>query len=512
MRLSLSAFPVFAGLLALGCSGDGQADADGSTLTVLYQADERLFGPYWDVEAQFLLFLPLFSFDENGETVGRLAEAWEHSPDYRVWTIRLRRGVRWHDGVPVTAQDIEFSLALYAHPEVLWEDVWWGIDSVAVLDDRTVRLFYEWPADARNAWAVFYPKHLLEGLDPKGFYGWEFWTHPVGNGPYRYVRHVPKTMVELEANPDYFRGTPKVERVLFKFGGGTGLTELMSGGIDVLTWMNRAEILKVASDPRFRLYHHMWPGVPWHEAIYWNHRHPLFRDPPVRRALTLAIDRRELIRVLNMPDDLQVADVVYSGRQYRRGELPEPLPYDPGLAGRLLDGLGWREVGDDGIRRRNGKRMSFTALVPSGGVEREAAIYVQAKLRAVGVEMKLQPLDGNLVRRRLRSGNYEAALQRFYSGVPELKQRLVGEGSPLGWIRPRLSAIVDSVVQEPDPATEDRVYRAFWPAMGAEVPLTLLFPLVQTYAVHRRVRGLRSPFHGDPIQFMEELWVEDDGG
>src|SRR5262245_26470871 len=82
-------------------------------------ADETVLGPEMNEPAQFLMFLPLVAWDRRGELEGRLAEHWEHSPDYRTWIIRLRNSVRWHDGVPVTAHDIKFNLDLRSHPDVL---------------------------------------------------------------------------------------------------------------------------------------------------------------------------------------------------------------------------------------------------------------------------------------------------------------------------------------------------------------------------------------------------------
>ena len=75
------------------------------------------------------------------------------------------------------------------------------------------------------------PKHLLEGLDPKRFWQWEFWTHPVGNGPFRFVRYLPDRLIEFEANSAYYKGKPRVERVILKFVGEAGLTELLGASV-----------------------------------------------------------------------------------------------------------------------------------------------------------------------------------------------------------------------------------------------------------------------------------------
>ena len=222
-----------------GCHGPGDAEeASAATFTVLYNADERLFGPYWSVEAWFLMFLPLATWDESGEVVGRLARSWEHSRDYRTWTFHLRPDVRWHDGVPVTAHDVKWSIELAGNPEVLYDDPWHDVDSIRVRNDTTLTIFYGRPKDARNTWMVYWPRHLLEGLDPAQFYQWDFWIQPVGDGPYRYVRHVPKTMVELEANAEFYAGKPAIDRVVIKFGGDNGITELLSGNVDAIAWAN----------------------------------------------------------------------------------------------------------------------------------------------------------------------------------------------------------------------------------------------------------------------------------
>ncbi len=511
-RLSLLAGVSLLVGAALSCGrSDDHAGSPDSTITVLYDADERIFGPYWSMEAWFLMFLPLVTYDANGDIVGRLARSWAHSPDFRSWTFHLRPDVRWHDGEPVTAGDVKFSIELSAHPDILHDDAWHDVDSIAVRDDTTLTIFSGRPKDARDTWNVYWPKHLLEGLDPKEFYRWEFWIHPVGNGPYRYVRHVPETMMELEANPDYYLGKPKIDRLVLKFGRGAGLTELLSGNVDVLTWVNRAEIPKLAADPRFKVYYNMWPGVGWLRAIFWNHRKPPFDRPAIRRALTLAMDRRELLRILNMPEELAITDALFTGRQYTNGDLPEPLPYDPALAERLLEREGWRDVDGDGVIERDGREFVFTALVPSGDELEQVAVYVQAALRRLGVRMEVQPLESSLVRRRVETGDFQGAFFDYWNAV-DGHLRWLGEGSPLGYDNPRVAELLARLKETADPTAQDRVYRNLRPQLQEDLPLTFLFPQLQTYVVPRRLRGLHSPYRGDPMQFMEELWVEEEGG
>ncbi len=497
-----------------------RASAHESKITIWYRYDEYVLGPHWNEFPRFLVFLPLVTPDEDLEPQGRLAQRWEHSQDYREWTFHLRQDVRWHDGVPVTADDIKFSIELFASPDApLYKAFWLDIETITARDDFTLAITFSKPTNALDCWwDVYYPKHLLEDLDPKEYGSWKFWTEPVGNGPYRYVRHVPKTMIELEANPDYYLGKPKIERVVFKFGGNP-LIELLSGNVDVVSRFNPIDIPKVAEDERFRVYHSIFGG--WIEAIWWNHRHPLFGDSRVRRALTLAINRRELHQVLNLPDDLPIFDVVCMERQFRRGELPEPLPYDPELAKQLLDEAGWRDEDGNGIRERAVQEFRFTAIARAGagGVESsrvQVATYIQDQFRRVGVRMEIQPLAPGVG----QSGrDFEAKFLRFYNRMGSDSSRygiipLFGAGqeeSFIGYENPEVIALLEEAKKTTVPEELELIYRKLMPIIGTDLPVTFLYPQVNTFVVHRRIRGF-DRFVVDTGFGMEHLWIEEESG
>ncbi len=478
------------------------------TVTVLYPYDEMVLAPGNEMPAQFLVFLPLVAWNRRSELEGRLAERWEHSPDFRTWTIRLRDGIRWHDGVPVTAQDMKFTLDLLTHPDVMAFAP--GSVLVEVIDRLTYKLTctrnVSWGTPLDD-WTIYLPKHVVENFDPKGYWDWDFWTHPVGNGPYHHHRTVPKTMMEFKATPDYYWGKPKIERVVLKLAGdtmATGVPELLSGGVDAVAYLKRADVLKLAGDPRFRAYSQLHnEGV---NVLFWNHRNELFRDPKVRRALTLGINRRELMQVLNFPGDTPVLDSLFSARQMRRHEFPEPVPYDPVLASHMLDEAGWQERTGEGWRKRNGKPFTFTALNGSDGGDPGAGVYVQAQLRRLGIRMNLDTHTGGF--ERVITGDYEAAVNFMFMGWgpgngPERFLHAAGyQSSQFAQIANKLRAAFD-------PNQEDRLYHELGKLFQEDLPATFLYPDVLTTVASTRIRGLKdAPYRGDLTWCMDQLSLQ----
>jgi len=509
---------ICAGSLAIATVGCGRrannAWAKDSTITVYTWGDERDLSDFWS-SMQYLLFLPLVRAKAQGGYEPCLAESWEHSPDYSTWTIHLRKDVRWQDGVPTTAHDVKFTLELLGHPKItlLAPDAF----HITVVDDYTYNIVYRESSmgDANDRWTVYWPKHLLEQLDPGQFRNWEFWNHPVGNGPYRWVRTVPKTMAEFEANPDYYRGKPRIERVVLKFGptsDSAALTELLSGNVDAISCcqLSAIDILKLKGNPRFRPYYYLQPYK--FAIIAWNHHNPLFRDTKVRRALTLAINRRELQQALNLPSALPILDAFVTSHQYLRRDFHKPLPYDPEEAKRLLEETGWRDIGANGIRKQAGREFRFTALVsPSYQELDKAAIYVQAQLRRAGIQMDIETLDDLAESQRVKGGQFEAAFSiSMFESEYGAMSRLFAENSPMGYNNPKVAALRRTAHATMDPDETDRIYRELVPLFQADVPVTFLYPCIWPSVATRRVKGLSSPVRTDPSMFMGDLWLQGD--
>lgn len=480
-----------------------------SSITILYPADD--FGP--SAPIQYLMFLTLMERGEDGELRGQLARRWSLDDERREWTVHLRTDVRWHDGVPVTARDVKFTLDLY--PAALW--VAPGTYETAVVDDSTYTIRY--PADLRNPelpigtpldwYYPIYPEHLLRNEDPEAFEDWSFWETPVGNGPYRFVRRVDRTALFLEANPDYHLGPPAVATLTIK-DGEASLVELISGNVDALSAVPDADIPKLRDDDRLRLYYGYNPSSI--SAVIWNHLHEPFGDPEIRRALTLAIDRFSILEFLNAPDGLRPFDVLFTTSQFVHDELPPGLEFDPEAARGILERLGWKDSDGDGIREKDGTPFRFSLLVaPSGGAwfpdhQREAVI-VQSNLREVGVQVDIAPVESSIAWQRTSEGDFEAAL----FDIKESNRWLIfGSQSVIGYDNPVLASLEAKSRTTLYPDDLDRLYADAWDTFRADLPVTFLQPMVSWTAAHRRLRGLVSPWRADPGWHMGSLWIEDD--
>ncbi len=502
------------------------AEGELSTITILFPGqDEHSLTPVRNLPPFALLYQPLIQTDSNGDLHPVLARSWEHSEDQLTWTYHLRSDVKWHDGEPFTAHDIAFTVGLLSHPDVLLLAP--GSRTVSVVDDTTVTITYG-SQRARifgHGFTVYLPRHLLGHLDPADYGDWDFQSElwpPVGYGPFRFVRHEPKTMVELEANPDWFRGRPKVDRLIIRFGGNP-VIEFEAGNVDASASLDLTTAFNLAARPEFD--YCLTPS--WFpSAIYWNHRHVALSDVRVRQALSLAIDRRELAAVRGFPDDVALPDVMLTPDQRSSfrvdtrsddwswpEDVPMPLSHDVARAARLLDEAGWRDEDGDGVREKGDLELRFNLLTDAGGVT--DAVVLQEQFRRVGAQVEIQTIDRSVGRLRFQAGDFDAALTgiapRAYGGP--MFYALAGDpaGSPerpAGYFNPRLDSLV-AAEEEWNGKPLEESWLEMQSILRDDVVVTFLLPELRVTVFRPRVRGL---LENDCLLFYaEELWVEEEG-
>lgn len=350
-------------------------------------------------------------------------------------TWKLRPGVRWHDGVPFTSADVKFTVDAINSPDYNPEstDGFDRISSVDTPDSLTVVVHYKEPYAPYEIQFIrgALPRHVLEGKDIDTAI--EYNRNPLGTGPYKVTEWKTGEYILLEKVADYWRGAeyPKIARLLFKFipNTTTRINQLKSGEAHLaalVPWDKYRELKDV-------------PGLTIHQMMGNSYEHitlnertvPAFRDVRVRRALIHAIDRELLARTV-LDGLAPVIDGAIQPLSWAYTDSVRKYPYDTTTARAMLDEAGWRDTNGDGVRDREGTPLRFTLITQAGFAIREnIAQAVQRQLRDVGVDVKIQLVDGTSISSLWFEGKFDAMLHWWHMPAdPEITLFFASDRTP----------------------------------------------------------------------------------
>lgn len=340
------------------------------------------------------------------------------SADGRTITFHLRAGLRWSDGVPLTSADVAFSVAAINDPATnVASRAGFELIKRAETPDPSTIVFTLSRPYARILTVLFstasvpvLPRHLLEGRDVNTA---DYMQLPVGAGPFRYCKWVRGDRVELERNPFYFRGRPKLDKIVFKSlpSSQTATVAMRTGEVDF--WPAAAKDVADALADVGTLRALSLPGVR-PQLLLLNWKSAPLGSLQVRSALRLALDRPSIIqRTYHGGATLDESIVAAIDPSYIR--LPV-IQRDVSRANALLDAAGWA-IGADGIRTKNGARlvMQLAGIANNSGVDQIFEL-VRADWRSVGVDVETHTYVPSLYfaedpgRGILAGGRFDAAL------------------------------------------------------------------------------------------------------
>ena len=515
-----------AGLLALsvlwiGCQGPttdrtqapvADSPVDGDRLIIPIDSDPPSLDFVTCTDGWCLLvarFVADFLVDdgEHLETVPRLATSWAFSEGGRVLTFHLRPGVRWHDGAPFSARDVLFTYHRVMDPASgARTDMFQDIEEVSALDDLTVRVKYREPNIlALDAWKrPLVPEHLLQSVAPGTK---DPARRPIGTGPFRFARWERGREIVLEANRDYFLGRPHLDELVFKIipSPSTQFQALLAGETDWTTippseWAGTAAGAEFKR--RFQVYEYPAQFLFY---IAWNERNPLFGDPRVRRAMTLALDREGFVKKVYSGAGL-VAASSFHPSQFGFDPAIQPLPHEPEKAARLLDEAGWKQGAAGGLRRRDGKEFRFSLLIfQSNPVYQQIASLLVDGLGRLGIGVDVRALDFPALLDRLRRRDFEAAMSgwlltsedptAFFHSDPSH-----GSSNYAGYSNSEMDRLVIQGRHEMDPEKRRGIYRRVQELEAADQPYTFLFFPVIRVALESRFRAVLASPVASPLK------------
>ena len=451
-----------------------------------------------------VLFTTLVRYDSLLRPRPYVARSWELSDDSTEVLFRLREDVRWHDGEPTTAEDVAFTFRRAKDPQVPFANrsyfARW--DSVEVLDPYTVR-FHVRPTYALFlGWAntPIMPEHVLGAVPDTALRTHRFGTRsPVGNGPFRFVEHRAGERWVFEANPDFpeaLGGRPYLDRLVYRVvpDPAARMAELRSGGVDLVPRISPSRVQEVRSSAELELV-----SYPSSEYVFvtWNQRRDLFREPRVRRALTMAIDRPTLVESVRGGFG-RVADAPMGPWHWAFDSTWAPLPHAPDSARALLEAAGWRDRDGDGIRERNGDAFSFDLITAGPSQRRDAALLIQSDLRDVGIEVSPSVLEFSALISAVTGAErgYQAALLSWSRDLVVDDRDLWSCDRPdapfafAGYCSPGVEAVVDSLALARGRDQRRRLLSRYREILVRDQPYTFLYHVNRLDAHRQALRGL----------------------
>ncbi|HEV3270883.1 MAG TPA: peptide-binding protein [Candidatus Methylacidiphilales bacterium] len=455
-----------------------------------------------------------------------LAESWEISPDQFTYTFHLRHGVKWHDGEPFTADDVKYTYDRLMDPKVNaapLRSYFTNIKSCEVLDPYTVRFVatqrYFKTLEVLGTYMPIVPKHILEKGEPD-FNKHPFGRHPIGTGPYKFVRWDTGSQIVVERNDDYWDKSRPIypKRIVFQV-----LEEpyvaaqlLKKGDIDVFDRVAPIQWERDLKDSHaMRHLHEMTYDFPAYSYFGFNLRNPMFSDIRVRHAIDLLMPRDEIIaRVYLNQYATKTSGYDPPSEGSYNHDVP-PTPYDPALAMQLLDQAGWKNDHGDGLLYKDGNPLSFTLSYPAGNpISQKVAELIQESLAKAGIKLDLQHYEFAELCERIDDWKFDAVLagwgldingdpaQLWDSSGADVKK----SSNSLGYKNPEADKLIAEGKLEYDDNKRAAIYRQLHKIIHDDYPCCFLFNPREIIIVSDRFQNVRF-FAPRPCFDLTTWWV-----
>ncbi len=436
-----------------------------------------------------LMFDRLMVINKDGSFAPRLAESWETNEASDKITYHLNPAAKWHDGEPVTAEDVVYSAQVASSADFnflrrIRMEYFAGTDEtgmelgensieVKAIDANTVEFTLKTPMDPSIIYAMvnrdfsIIPKHLLSGIPDDKLVEDAFWQNPVGSGPCIFQSTISGERVEFTANKDYFLGAPDFDRLVFrKVQSSSLLSGLISGEIDILSGTTQIPLQDWEAAKAD-------PNIVTESVEEFNYQYMCmntsreYLSQEVRQALSLAINRQVLVDQLMMGEGRVAAGPLPDNHPYFNQDL-WPVEYDVAKATEMLQTAGW-----DPSRE-------LEMLVPTGNEMREkTAILVQQDLEKIGVKTRIQQMDFPTMLTNAREGNYDicfigsAGSIDPSESVPNITVGYLNNFAQL--VDPTLGELGASGAKELSLETRKPIYDEYQALLKKQMPMAFLY-------------------------------------
>ena len=435
-----------------------------------------------------LMFDSLLRKDDHFNLHPSVAEKWE-MPDPQTYVFHLHHGIRFHDGRPLTAKDVKWTLDTIRNGSVitLKTSAFKFIDRVETPDDFTLLIHVTEP----NATLLWSLSEGAFGIVPYGS-GKDFNRNPVGSGPFRFVRHIPDSEVIIERNHDYWGEPPHIERVRFavipdittralELRKGSADIQLNSLNSDVIGTLRHERNLEIVDEPGTNLAY-----------LAFNLRDPILKDVRVRQALAYAIDRQPMLHYF-FGDMGRLADSILPPQHWAYNGAVPHYEYDPQKANAILDGAGYAR-GKDGVRFHLNMKTSIDETT------RLMAAVLQQQLRAAGIALDIRSFEFTTFYADVTKGAFQLYSLRWVGATnqdPDIFEYVFHSASFAPkranrsyYSNPKVDALIEEGRKTVDQKRRAEIYRQVQEILARDLPSINLWYLDNVMVHSTRVRNL----------------------
>lgn len=472
-----------------------------------------LLSPYNppDRDISRLLFSGILRFDGTGAAQTDLAETWGVSQDGTLYNITLKEKAVWHDGEPLTADDVIFTIDLMRKgSDIIPVDLqeFWKEVEVVRLDDRVLQFRLPEPFAPFPDYLTFsvLPKHLLDGKTLDMMIDDPFNFRPVGTGPFVFKQIVSQDgqarQVILDASPNYYGQKPFIDQIVFRLypDAASALQAYQNGEVQGIGHVSLEILPQALAEPDLAVFTSRKPELSMVMFNLKNQEVPFFQDSKIRRALLLGINRQGIVD-RELQGQAVVADGPILPDTWAYYNNLKRVEYDPAAARALLKEAGYILPSDtEVIRKKEDVALRFSLLYPDDEEHQAVAEAIQANWTVLGAEVTLEPVPyETLLNDRLDKRDYQAALVDLnLSRSPDPdpypfwdQAQATGGQNYTQWDNQVASEYLESARVSVDMLERAKYYRNFQIIFSQELPALPLYYPVYTYGVDRVIQGIR---------------------
>lgn len=476
MRTFLSTVSAFGLALAVFSAGSLSAQA-AETLVVGTDIDAGTLDPRLARDSTAyrvadLVYAGLVHITPKLEPVPDLAESWE-TPDPQTFIFKLRPGLKFSDGSPLTADDVVFTYTTLLNPEFSSpiRALFTPVKAVVAVDPQTVKFELAAPYAPLLSYldvGIISKKAAESGQDIS--------TKPVGAGPMKLASWNRGSDIALEANPGYWRGAPAVEKVTLKVIGDNSARAqaFEAGDLDVIqSPLSPQDVTRLTADDRFNNVTMAGLGITY---LHFNTKDPLLADPKMRQAFSMLVDQQTIVNDIYQGVDQVASSMILPSSWAYSPEIKQPT-FDVEGAVKLFNELGWKDSNGDGILDKDGKPLTITLATHSEDPNRVQALeFLQAVFQQAGVETKAQISDWpSFSTNYVQQGKHQIALLGWLNIIDpdRLMYAQLTTGGPTNWggySNPEIDALLNEGRSTLDQAKRIDVYQKAATILAKDLP------------------------------------------